>query len=193
MPAATADAIQGIGPESWPLYFNGAAPNTSTAYWYDRNCGAGASAHGKGCQAFEEWYYAQSKDWNPKSFDPSSWIALMKRAGVKYFDFTAKHCEGFAMYETATVMHDCWDFDVTGQKPPGIKPCAGGPYHYSSHESFGRDIVGELITAARAGGILPGEPCIPHHLIRCVGLFIYLFSGLARLLLQGSTSRTPTG
>ena len=68
---------------------------------------------------------------------------------------TAKHCEGFAMFETAALMRDCWDFNDSGLKPPGIKPCEK-PYHYSSHEAFGRDIVGELITAARKGGILPG-------------------------------------
>ena len=33
----------------------------------------------------------QADSWNPSRFDASDWIALMKRAGVKYFDFTAKH------------------------------------------------------------------------------------------------------
>ena len=103
----------------------------------------------------------------------------MKRAGIKYFDFTAKHCEGFSMFETSTVsrlgicrasdvcshkqdsmvrwqvLEDCWDFDDTGQRPPGIKPCAE-QRHYSSKESFGRDIVAELIAAARKEGVLPG-------------------------------------
>ena len=53
------------------------------------------------------------------------------------------------------VLEDCWDFDDTGQRPPGIKPCAE-QRHYSSKESFGRDIVAELIAAARKEGIHPG-------------------------------------
>ena len=57
----------------------------------------------------------QADSWNPSRFDASDWIALMKRAGIKYFDFTAKHCEGFSMFDTSTVLEDCWDFDDTGQ------------------------------------------------------------------------------
>ena len=53
------------------------------------------------------------------------------------------------------VLEDCWDFDDTGQRPPGIKPCVE-QRHYSSKESFGRDIVAELIAAARKEGIHPG-------------------------------------
>ena len=53
------------------------------------------------------------------------------------------------------VLEDCWDFDDSGQRPPGIKPCAE-QRHYSSKESFGRDIVAELIAAARKEGVLPG-------------------------------------
>ena len=30
----------------------------------------------------------QADTWNPKQYDATMWIALMKRSGVKYFDFT---------------------------------------------------------------------------------------------------------
>jgi hypothetical protein len=134
-------AIQGIGQESWPLYANKPQPDEApTIYWMNKLCGPDAAAKGVGCQAYEAWYYGQAASWNPKQYDAAMWIALMKRAGVKYFDFTAKHCEGFAMYDTATVMHDCWDWDATGQKPPGVKAC-DTPHHYSSVETFGRDVV----------------------------------------------------
>ena len=32
-------------------------------------------------------------------------MALMKSAGVKFFDFTTKHHEGFSMYDTNTRVH----------------------------------------------------------------------------------------
>jgi hypothetical protein len=117
-------SIQGIGQESWPLFANKpAADEAPTIYWMNKLCGPDAAANGTGCQAYEKWYYAQASAWEPKQYDATMWIALMKRAGVKYFDFTAKHCEGFAMYDTAALMRDCWDWDVAGKKPPGIKAC----------------------------------------------------------------------
>jgi alpha-L-fucosidase len=149
-------AAQGIGQESWPLFANKPLSDEgATIYWLDKLCGAGSSANGTGCQAYEQWYYAQANSWRPTGFDAAQWIALMNRAGVKYFDFTAKHCEGYSMYETDTLVRDCWDWDTTGNNPPGINPCTQ-PRHYSSHESMGRDFVGELISEARKGGILPG-------------------------------------
>jgi len=132
-------SAQGIGPESWPLFYGK----------------PGRGELGPGNASFEQWYYGQAENWSPTSFNAAEWIALMKRSGVKYFDFTAKHCDGFSMYQTDTKLLDCWDWDATGQRPPGIKPCAE-PRHYSSHESFGRDVVGELIAAARGSGVLPG-------------------------------------
>ena len=55
-------------------------------------------------------------------------IALMKRAGVTFFDFTTKHHEGFSMYDTNTRVHDCWDFDLTpgAKHVKGIKACVPG-------------------------------------------------------------------
>ena len=45
-----------------------------------------------------------------------------------------------------------------GKEPPKSVPCAKPYKHFSSVElpGFNRDIVGELIGAARAGGIAPG-------------------------------------
>lgn len=36
-----------------------------------------------------------------------------------------------------------------------IAPCAAG-FHFSSAQAFGRDVVGELVAAARRGGVVPG-------------------------------------
>jgi alpha-L-fucosidase len=138
-------AIDAIGPESWPLN------------------------NAKGNQSFLNWYWHQNETWSPKKYDPDAWIALMKRAGVTFFDFTTKHHEGFSMYDTATRVHDCWDLDLTegAKKVKGIVPClendGNGSFDkpdgiaYSSMEAFGRDVTGELVAAARRGGIIPGE------------------------------------
>jgi alpha-L-fucosidase len=137
-------AIDAIGPESWPLN------------------------NAKGNQSFLNWYWHQNETWSPKKYDADAWIALMKRAGITFFDFTTKHHEGFSMYDTATRVHDCWDLDLTpGAKTvKGIVPClendGNGSFDkpdgiaYSSMEAFGRDITGELVDAARRGGIIPG-------------------------------------
>lgn len=37
---------------------------------------------------------------NPTKFDAEEWIDLCKRAGMKYFVYTAKHHDGFAMYNS---------------------------------------------------------------------------------------------
>jgi len=104
----------------------------------------------------------QAPLWNPTNFDAAEWIALMRRAGIRFFDFTTKHHEGFSMYNTSTRIRDCWHFDDQGFQ--GIGDC--GPatpdgsvddgIAFSSAEAFGRDITGELIAAARTGGIIPG-------------------------------------
>jgi alpha-L-fucosidase len=76
--------------------------------------------------------------------------------GIKFFDFTLKHHEGFSMYDTNTDVHDCWD--LTGPTAT-IKPCCnttGCRFPYSSVAAFGRDVAGELVTAARKGGVSPG-------------------------------------
>ena len=126
-------AINGIGPESWPLNVN--RQNAS----------------------FLKWYWEQASAWSPTSFDAQSWIDLMKRAGIKFFDFTTKHHEGFSMYNTSTRVHDCWVF-TQQQGFGGIGNCGATTdgIAFSSAEVFGRDITGELIAAARSGGVAPG-------------------------------------
>ncbi len=37
---------------------------------------------------------------DPKNYDPDKWVALAKRAGMKYICFTAKHHDGFCMWDT---------------------------------------------------------------------------------------------
>lgn len=37
---------------------------------------------------------------NPKNYDPEKWVLLAKNAGMKYICFTAKHHDGFCMWDT---------------------------------------------------------------------------------------------
>ena len=63
---------------------------------------------------------------NPVYFDADQWISLCKEAGMKYFVFTAKHHDGFAMFKSQAD-----SYNVVDATP------------------FRRDIVGELAESCR--------------------------------------------
>lgn len=46
-------------------------------------------------------YTQLAPKFNPVKFDADAYVLLAKEAGMKYLIFTAKHCEGFAMFQTA--------------------------------------------------------------------------------------------
>ena len=49
----------------------------------------------------------------PSDYDPEIWVLLAKGAGMKYICFTAKHHDGFCMWDTKTT-----DYKVTGSEVP---------------------------------------------------------------------------
>lgn len=67
-----------------------------------------------------------------EKFDAEAIVKMAKQAGMKYLVFTAKHHDGFAMFETA---YDDFSF-------PAL--CTSG-----------RDPAGELVAAARREGLVP--------------------------------------
>lgn len=69
-----------------------------------------------------------------RNFDPDAWIRLFEQAGAKYFNLTAKHHDGFALWPSSTTRRDAGDL---------------GPR---------RDLVGELFAAAhrRDDRVKPG-------------------------------------
>ena len=77
-------------------------------------------------------YYALAETFNPVEFRPAEWARLAKLAGVEYVCFTAKHHDGFCMFDT-----DYSDFKIT--KTP-----------------YGRDILAGVVDAFRAEGIPVG-------------------------------------
>lgn len=77
-------------------------------------------------------YYALAGTFNPIRFDPGEWARLAKLAGMEYVVFTAKHHDGFCMFDTAYS-----DFKIT--KTP-----------------YGKDIAAQVAEAFRREGILVG-------------------------------------
>ncbi len=47
-----------------------------------------------------EEYAKLRLEWNPVNFNPDQWIDLAEAAGMKYLCFTAKHHEGFCLWDT---------------------------------------------------------------------------------------------
>lgn len=51
---------------------------------------------------------------DPEQFDPAEWVAMVKKAGMKYITITSKHHDGFAMYDS-----DVSDYDIVDKTPYG--------------------------------------------------------------------------
>lgn len=71
-------------------------------------------------------YFAADK------YDPSAWASLAKRAGMRWMCLTARHHDGFCLFNSPH------------------------PNAFSSQQSHGRDFVGEYVRACRASGLRVG-------------------------------------
>lgn len=80
----------------------------------------------------EEKYQKYFDHFNPDLYDPREWARDAKAAGMRYVVLTAKHHEGFCL----------WDSQYTDYKAPNT-PCA-------------RDLVREYVDAFRAEGLHVG-------------------------------------
>ena len=72
------------------------------------------------------------KEFNPTKFDLAQWVSIAKLAGMKYMVLTAKHCDGFLL----------WDSEASD--------------HNIMNAPFKRDICAELARAAHEQGIRLG-------------------------------------
>ncbi len=77
-------------------------------------------------------YQRYFDSFDPDLFDPADWARRARRAGMKYVVITAKHHDGFCL----------WDSAHTGFK--------------ATNTPFGRDALGEIIAAFRAEGLRIG-------------------------------------
>ena len=83
-------------------------------------------------QISDEDYQKYFDFFDPDLFDPTVWAAMAKKAGMKYFVITAKHHEGFCL----------WDSKFTDYKATNT-PCQ-------------KDLLKEVVAAFRAEGIKVG-------------------------------------
>ena len=67
--------------------------------------------------------------WNPVAFDPDAWLDLMRDAGMRYVCLTAKHHDGFCLWDTALTRFN------------------------TMHTPYGRDIVRMLADACHRRGV----------------------------------------
>ena len=79
-------------------------------------------------EAYQPYFDA----FNPVDFDARAWARMAKQAGMKYAVLTAKHHDGFCLFDSALT-----DYKVT-------------------NTPFGRDIVREYLEAFRAEGLKVG-------------------------------------
>jgi len=75
-------------------------------------------------------YELLAKKFNPEKFNADAWVKLAKQAGMKYMIITAKHHDGFAMYDSKVS-----GYDIVDATP------------------FGRDVIKELSDACAKEGI----------------------------------------
>lgn len=81
----------------------------------------------------KEQYDTLLKQFDPEGFDADAWIREAKNAGMKYFLITAKHHDGFALWDSKAS-----DYNIVKATP------------------FKRDILGELAAACRKHGLKLG-------------------------------------
>ena len=72
------------------------------------------------------------KEFNPVKFDAQEWVATAKAAGMKYMVLTAKHCDGFLLWDSKVD-----DYNIM-------------------HTPFKRDVCAELAQAAHEAGMRIG-------------------------------------
>ena len=77
-------------------------------------------------------YYGLVETFNPVNFDAAEWARLAKLAGMEYVVFTAKHHDGFCMFDTKYS-----DFKIT-------------------NTPYGKDIVDQVARSFREEGMLVG-------------------------------------
>jgi alpha-L-fucosidase len=88
-------------------------------------------------EAWSNEYYAgrardTEKGFTAAKYNPAQWAALAKKAGMKYTVLTARHHDGYALFESSH------------------------PFSWTSKKDLGRDLIKEYTDAVRAAGLKVG-------------------------------------
>ena len=90
-------------------------------------------ARGEWVRSFEEIpkedYMQYFEEFDPVDYDPKKWARAAKEAGMKYVVLTAKHHDGYCLWDSQTT-----DFKATNTQA-------------------GRDLIREYVDAVRAEGL----------------------------------------
>ncbi|SDJ11192.1 alpha-L-fucosidase [Pedobacter sp. ok626] len=78
-------------------------------------------------------YQEMAKSFNPVKYDPDAWVKMAKEAGMKYIIITAKHHDGFALFNSKASK-----WDITDATP------------------YGKDLLTPLAAACKKYGIKLG-------------------------------------
>ena len=62
-------------------------------------------------------YELLARQFNPVKFDAAEWVSLARDAGQKYMIITAKHHDGFCMFDSAITDYDIVDATTFGRDP----------------------------------------------------------------------------
>nr|WP_121271968.1 alpha-L-fucosidase [Pedobacter schmidteae] len=79
-------------------------------------------------------YQEMAKSFNPVKYDPDAWVRMAKDAGMKYIVITAKHHDGFALFNSKASK-----WDITDATPYGkdlLKPLAAACKKYGMKLGF---------------------------------------------------------
>ena len=96
----------------------------------------------------EDDYLPYFREFNPRSYDPKAWAKAAKKAGMQYVVMTAKHHDGFCLFDSGYT-----DFK-------------------STNTPLGRDVVRDFVEAVRGEGLKVGlyfslidwhHPDYPHY------------------------------
>lgn len=123
----------------WGVYsvfgnvYNGLDVNGEEVNYYRRNSGMPAEWIMRTAMIPRSVYREAAKEFDAKDYDPQLWVQTAKDAGMKYIIITAKHHDGFCLFDTP---YTDWDaVDASAAK---------------------RDLLKDLVAEAKAAGLKIG-------------------------------------
>ena len=140
----------------WGVYcLNGSNPSWSL--WYKKGQLQGKDRYPESSGLSNEDYVDYIKrystfyqDFNPQAYDPAEWARLFKNAGLRFAVLTAKHHDGFSMFNTATEVN-ALRRKTDSDGDPGFEKVR---HHYSIMETdYKKDIVGAYCNEMRKAGL----------------------------------------